>query len=208
MNIYEKLLAIQSELKKVAKNLEVGVCQSKYKAVGEADVLSAIKPLEEKYKVYSYPFKREIIESGLMENESVDYKTKEKVTKKNLFLRLETTYRFVNFVNPEEYIDITTYGDGIDSQDKAVGKAMTYVDKYALMKCYKIVTGDDPDQNPSEDLKGLEKKPVDENDYRKELIMFCKENGLDIVKISKEFKLTSTSSQEEFKKTLESIRGK
>ena len=49
MNIYEKLLAIQSELKKVAKNLEVGVGQSKYKAVGEADVLSAIKPLEEKY---------------------------------------------------------------------------------------------------------------------------------------------------------------
>ena len=138
----------------------------------------------------------------------LNYKTKEKVTKKNLFLRLETTYRFVNVENPEEYIDITTYGDGIDSQDKAVGKAMTYGDKYALMKCYKIVTGDDPDQNPSEDLKGLEKKPVDENNYRKELIMFCKENGLDIVKISKEFKLTSTSSQEEFKKTLESIRGK
>ena len=33
---------------------------------------------------------------------------------------------------------------------------MTYSDKYALMKSYKIITGDDPDQNPSED--GYKKK--------------------------------------------------
>ena len=202
MNIYEKLLAITSDLKKVAKNLEVGVGQSKYKAVGEADVLSAVKPLEEKYKVYSYPFKRTIIESGVMENESVDYKTKEKVVKKNLFLRLETTYRFVNVENPEEFVDITTYGDGIDSQDKAVGKAMTYGDKYALMKCYKIITGDDPDQNPSDELKGLDK-----TNYRKELIAYCKANGLDVTSVAKEYKLVNNSTNEDFMKTLKSLKG-
>ena len=38
--------------------------------------------------------------------------------------------------------------------DKAPGKAMTYADKYALMKAYKMVTGDDPDQNASDDLEG------------------------------------------------------
>ena len=43
-----------------------------------------------------------------------------------------------------------TFGDGVDTQDKAPGKAMTYGDKYALLKAYKIVTGDDPDQNASE----------------------------------------------------------
>ena len=48
-----------------------------------------------------------------------------------------------------EEIEIITYGDGIDTQDKGPGKAMTYADKYALMKAYKIITGDDPDQNPS-----------------------------------------------------------
>lgn len=42
-------------------------------------------------------------------------------------------------------------GDGIDTQDKAPGKAMTYSDKYALLKAYKIISGDDPDQNPSEE---------------------------------------------------------
>jgi len=149
MNIYEKLSAITTELSTVAKNLEVGVGQNKYKAVGEADVLRAVKPLEAKYKVYSYPVSRTIIESGTVE--STNYKGE---VKKNLFERIEVVYRFVNIEKPDEYIDITSYGDGIDSQDKSVGKAMTYADKYALLKAYKIITGEDPDQNASEELKG------------------------------------------------------
>ena len=34
---------------------------------------------------------------------------------------------------------------------------MTYGDKYALLKAYKIQTGDDPDQNASEDLSGVKR---------------------------------------------------
>lgn len=41
----------------------------------------------------------------------------------------------------------------MDAMDKAPGKAMTYADKYALMKAYKISTGDDPDQEASEVLE-------------------------------------------------------
>ena len=149
MNIYEKLLNITSEIKTVNKNLEVGIGKNAYKAVGEADVLGAVKVLEEKYKVYSYPCKREITDRAILETEKEYNGT---VTKGNqLFLRIETTYRFVNVENPEEFIEITTYGDGIDTQDKAVGKAMTYADKYALLKAYKIITGDDPDQEHSPD---------------------------------------------------------
>ena len=36
---------------------------------------------------------------------------------------------------------------------------MTYADKYALLKAYKIITGDDPDQNGSvNDLDSLNRK--------------------------------------------------
>lgn len=145
MNIFEKLLAITSELPKVAKNLEVGFGQSKYKAVGEADVLAAVRPLEEKYKVYSYPANRKIIETGEIETKN---------GAKNLFIRVETTYRFVNIEKPDEFIEIISYGDGVDPSDKSVGKSMTYSDKYALLKAYKIMTGDDPDQDLSPELKG------------------------------------------------------
>lgn len=154
-NIYEKLSAITGELSAVAKNLEVGFGQNKYKAVGEADVLKAVKPLEVKYKVYSYPYSRKIIESG--EIESTNAKGE---IRKNLFERIEVIYRFVNTENPEDYIDITSYGDGIDSQDKSVGKAMTYADKYALLKAYKIITGEDPDQYASEETVSKNTKPA------------------------------------------------
>lgn len=136
MNIYEKLSAITSEIANVDKNIEIGFGgKGKYKAFREADILNAVKPLEAKYKVYSYPVKRTILETGERGNQ--------------LFERIETIYRFVNIEKPDEFIDITSYGDGIDSGDKSVGKAMTYADKYALMKAYKITTGEDPDQEAS-----------------------------------------------------------
>lgn len=153
LNIYQRMSAVTSELQRVAKNLDVGTGKSSYKAVGEADILDAVKPIEVANGVYSYPIIRRIIDSGTIENEAVDWNSKEKIKKTQLFMRVETIYRFVNMDNPAEFIETTTYGDGVDSQDKAPGKAMTYADKYALMKAYKITTGDDPDQNASEDLK-------------------------------------------------------
>ena len=151
MNIYEKMAAITAELTAVAKNLSVGEGRSSYKAVGEADVLAAVKPLENKHKVYSYPLSRSIVDSDVITTKKV-YNGQESESSK-FFMRVETIYRFVNTEKTEEFIDITTYGDGIDSGDKAPGKAMTYGDKYALLKAYKIITGDDPDQKASDDGK-------------------------------------------------------
>lgn len=152
-NIYQKMSAITEEINRVAKNLTVGVGKSAYRAVGEADVLAAVKPIEIKHGVYSYPVSREIVETDVLTTTTeYDGKTTEN---KRLFMRVKTVYRFVNIDNPVEYIDITTYGDGIDSGDKGCGKAMTYADKYALLKAYKIETGDDPDQQASEPLKAV-----------------------------------------------------
>ena len=143
-NIFQRMQKITAEVFTVAKNLEVGFGSSKYKAVSEADILRAVKPIEEKYGVYSYPYDREIVESGTMEREGRNGKTIQ------LYLRVKTVYRFVCVDDPTSYLDIVSYGDGVDTQDKAPGKAMTYSDKYALMKAYKIQTGDDPDQYASE----------------------------------------------------------
>jgi len=147
-NIFEKMSAITSEITAVAKNLNVGWGKNQYKAVGEADVLAAVKPVEAKHKVYSYPAEREIVETAVLTSAKSDG-----TESKQQFMRIRTVYRFVDMENPSDYIDIATYGDGVDSQDKAPGKAMTYADKYALLKAYKIITGDDPDQNYSEPLK-------------------------------------------------------
>ena len=150
MNIYQRMSAITKEINRVAKNLSVDAGKSSYKAVGEADVLEAVKPAEDKYGVYSYPFDRDIVESGVITSEST-YQGQTR-QRNQQFMRLRVVYRFVNIDKPEEYIDVATYGDGLDSGDKAPGKAMTYADKYALLKAYKITTGDDPDQKASEPM--------------------------------------------------------
>lgn len=154
MNIFEKMQKVTDEMSVVVKGLNVQVNKtSSYKAVSERDILDNVKPLETKYGIYSYPFARKVIDSDTLvkETEFVNARTDDVTTTKTntLFMRLETIYRFVNIEKPEEYVDITTYGDGLDTGDKAPGKAMTYADKYALMKAYKISTGDDPDKDPS-----------------------------------------------------------
>ncbi len=168
MNIYQKLSAITADLQTVAKNLTVQQTgSSSYKAVSERDIIDAVKPLEAKYGVYSYPARRSILESNMLESESTyNGNTKKKTT---FMTRIETVYRFVNIDAPEEFIETTTFAEGIDPQDKGSGKAMTYADKYALMKAYKISTGDDPDQTASEETL-----------YRKPLTFCCANCGADI----------------------------
>lgn len=145
-NIYQRMSAIINEMGVVAKNLKVQATKtSSYEAVSERDILDTVKPLEVKYGVYSYPYKRE---TEVLE-ELVNNPTQYNPEGKRVAIRITTTYRFVNIDKPDEYIDIISYGDGVDTLDKAPGKAMTYADKYALMKAYKISTGDDPDQEAS-----------------------------------------------------------
>lgn len=161
MNIYQKMAAATAEIAAVAKNLNVGFGSSSYKAAGEADVLAAVKKIEEKHKIYSYPCSREILETGVIENVK-----KDKGVFKQIYLRIAVTYRFVNVEDPADFIDVTSYGDGIDPGDKATGKAMTYADKYALMKAYKIITGEDPDQYMSEPLAGKTAKAAPQKPSR------------------------------------------
>lgn len=174
-NIYKRMSDITAELSAVAKNLEVGYGKSSYKAVGEADVLAAVKPLEKKHGIYSYPSSRRVEESQIMTSKAYDGKEKQ-----SQFVRIETEYTFVNVDNPEEKITVTSYGDGVDPQDKAPGKAMTYADKYALLKAYKIITGEDPDQHYSEE--GTFQPKEEELATEKERLRMrglCKENGIE-----------------------------
>ena len=202
MNIYQKMSAITAELQTVAKNLTVEVSKNnKYRAVSERDILDAVKPLEVKHGVYSYPVSRRILESNLLESETTYDK---KTTKKTTFMtRIETVYRFVNIENPEEYIETTTFAEGIDSQDKGSGKAMTYGDKYALMKAYKISTGDDPDQEASKEESYKPKQTA-----REELIALLHKKGIDITEYAMEKRLSNRTTEEEFAALIAELEGR
>lgn len=210
MNIFQKMSAVTNELQTVAKNLIVNTGKNNsYKAVSERDIIDAVKPLEIKYGIYSYPWDRQIIESQTLDSES-EYQGK--VTKKTTFFsRIKTTYRFVNIEKPDEYIDMVTFAEGIDAQDKGSGKAMTYADKYALMKAYKISTGDDPDQNASVETHynnvraGKAEQPKPAQSPRKMLIARLNELGIDVNTYAREKGLNGQTDPDVFMKLLKEL---
>ena len=220
MNIFEKMSTITAALQTVGKNMTVGVGNNKYKAVSERDILDAVKPLEAKHGIYSYPVSREVLESNLLENEKsfTDQKGNTTITKSTTFMtRIKTVYRFVNVENPEEYIETTTFAEGIDTQDKGSGKAMTYADKYALMKGYKISTGDDPDQTesiethfkkatPSADTTPpVPPTPKKQPTPRDVLIATLKEKGIDANEYATKKGLTKETPPERYEELLKEL---
>lgn len=147
LNLIQRMARITAEMPTVAKNLKVDAGKSSYKAVSERDIIDAVKPLEAKWGVYSYPVSRETEDAQILTAEGQYGKS----TK--FYCRIKTVYRFVNVDDPKDFIDMEAFAVGIDTQDKGDGKAATYCDKYALMKAYKISTGEDPDADPSTEEK-------------------------------------------------------
>ena len=189
LNIYEKISLIADEIGVIEKNLKIDVTKTRsYKAVSERDVIDAVKPLEKKYRVYSYPITRELIDKDILVKET-DYGVTQ-----SLFMRLKTIYRFVNIDKTDDYIETIVYGDGIDTGDKAPGKAMTYADKYALMKAYKLSTGDDPDKEASPEKGYKTKETGKEQQETLELLG-------EIRKIMNEKKILPNEISEHFGKT-------
>ena len=95
LNIHQRMAAITAELQTVAKNLNVETGKNKsYKAVSERDVIDAVKPLEAKHGVYSYPASRRVLESAALESEN-EYNGR--VTKKTTFFeRIETAVSYTH----------------------------------------------------------------------------------------------------------------
>lgn len=154
LTILQRMSEIENELPVVGKNIHLKAGNINYKAVSEVDVKNALKPLEYKWGVKSTPINSEVVETRELLREG--FQGKQRI---DLFVRLKITTRFACVDRPEEFIDVITYGDGIDPQDKAVGKASTYGLKYGLMNAYKMETGDDPDLVASQPQTVLKADP-------------------------------------------------
>ena len=145
MNLYEKIAAVMSDVAYLAKddNVATGGGMS-YKAISEEKVTSTVRTSLLKNKLVILP----IAQEHKREDERItDSYGKEKI---NRITTVNVTYRIVNTEKPEEYIDVPSSGTGVDTQDKGVGKAMTYAYKYMLLRTFAIPTGDDADKLSSD----------------------------------------------------------
>lgn len=132
MNIYEKLI----EVRKAVPYLQKEAKGHQYNYVSSSQVLSAVR--------------RRMDEVGLMLIPTI---TNTKVTAENdgkrttYFTELWIDFTWVNAEKPDETVKSSWYGQGIDiAGERGVGKALTYAEKYYLLKTFNIATEkDDPD---------------------------------------------------------------
>lgn len=139
MTIYEKILAIMSEVRYLNKDDNVSFGTTKYKALSEEKVTEIMRDKLVKYKLVVYPVQQTATRNGQITHVDVEYE-------------------MVNAENPEERIRIASCGDGADSQDKGSGKAMTYAFKYMWLRTFALPTGEDPDKVSSEELDAQAKR--------------------------------------------------
>ena len=95
------------------------------------------------------------------------------------------------------------YGSGIDSGDKATGKAFTAAVKYALFKGLRLQYSDDPDADASEDIESIIEESCEKKSHeakpktKKEEEPFASEAQLNYVK---GLAVACEISDEDFKK--------
>ena len=133
MNIYEKLNEIHKEVGYIQK----GQQGNQYQYVGSSDVLAAVRQHMNEQNLILLP---------AIENATVkEYETKTGTLQ--IFTELTMTMTWVNTEKPEEKVELPWYAQGMDlAGEKGVGKALTYGEKYFLLKFFNIATDkDDPD---------------------------------------------------------------
>lgn len=155
MSIYEKMFAVMNESEAVEKNMIVGTGKNSYKAVSEAAMLNMVKPLFKKYKLIIFPVDG-TIQDHCMTWDKTDYEGK---TEKSLraMTELKVMYRICD-IESGEHQDVVGFGNGSDPQDKGAGKAFTYSLKNALSKSFMLFSGEDTDNEHSDDI-GKPKEP-------------------------------------------------
>lgn len=161
-NIFARIQAVSDEIKTIEKSMTVSTGGSgSYKAVADLSVTCAIRKAEVNAGIVSIPIRQELVKS-----EIVTTSDKYGNQKINYVDVVKMTLRIYNIDNPTEYVDVESFGRGLDTGDKGFGKASTYARKYALLNAYKIATGEDPDAQASEETYRAttpKTPPIDDN---------------------------------------------
>jgi hypothetical protein len=142
MNIYQKLI----EVRKVVPYLQKESTGSQYKYVSSSQVLGNIREKMDELGLLLVP---NVTNHKVSESIIEQVNDKGQVLKRTTtyFTELDVLYTWINSEKPDEQIKCEWYGQGVDiAGEKGVGKALTYAEKYFLLKFFNIPTDkDDPD---------------------------------------------------------------
>lgn len=138
LNLYQKIHAVMQDVEYLQKDDAIKFGNTSYKAISEEKVTSTVR-------------------ESLLKNGLVIMPVEQHHSREGTLSTVDTKYKIVD-IDTGNYEIIVSSGTGADTQDKGVGKAMTYSYKYLLLRTFAIPTGEDPDKISSAELDAKEGK--------------------------------------------------
>lgn len=132
-NLYQRILDVKANIEGFTKDAE----GYKYNYVEGSQILHKIRKKMEDNSLLLFPSVKQASYSEI----EVVVKGKKKP---NILVQMDMTYTFLNADNPEQQLVIPFFAIGHqDDASKAYGTALTYAERYFLLKFFNIPTDED-----------------------------------------------------------------
>lgn len=183
MSVFKKLHQVQSATRSLAPNSEGQTGNAKYGYVSGAKLLGVIRPIMDKLGLI---LTQEVVD---ISNKEMTYQTRNG-EKTEMFTTLHIRFTWIDTEDGSTLVN-EFFANGMNAWDKGLGSALTYAERYYLMKTFHIATDEDDidalvkdeairerkstkakeAENPYDDQPY---KPMDEDTYWKTIAAFAK----------------------------------
>lgn len=135
MSLYQKLHKIQCSVRGLGKDSTGGAGASSYGYVSGSKVLDVVRPKMDELGVLLIP------QVDSIESERIDYAVKSGA-KSEMLTKVMVTFIWVD-VESGERLPVPFGANGMNGWDKGLGSALTYAERYFLLKFFHIATDED-----------------------------------------------------------------
>lgn len=193
INLAKAVISVMKAIKGIDKSMTVGSGSYSYKGVSDKEVKQIIGEEMEKNGLCILPI-------DVVAKTQIDRWEEGGKQKQSVLTEVNTKYLLLH--ESGESIELAGYGHGVDTQDKAAGKATTYALKYTLLYSFMVATGkiDDADTEHSDNKevpKAKDQRPFLTETAFDGAIARIKAGETDLTdKIIKAYQLTQAQSTE------------
>ena len=135
MSVYKKMHQVQAATRSLAANAEGQTGAAKYNYVSGAKLLGIIRPLMDKLGLI---LTQEVVD---IKNEPITYMTRNG-EKTEMFTTAHIRFTWVDTEDGSTIVN-DFFANGMNAWDKGLGSALTYAERYYLMKTFHIATDED-----------------------------------------------------------------
>lgn len=135
MSVYKKLHQVQAATRSLAADAQGQTGTAKYNYVSGAKLLSVIRPVMDQVGLM---LTQEVV--GI-ENTPIEYQTSKGV-KTEMFTSLHLRFTWIDTEDGSS-LSNDFFANGMNAWDKGLGSALTYGERYYLMKTFHIATDED-----------------------------------------------------------------